>query len=161
MAIERTPALRKHRPFTWHRRADPFTRIRDEMSEVFSHYARPATDGDGEIEVFDVSLDTAETDEAYEITLDVPGVDRKDIDISFDNGRLTISGERQREEDKKGKSFHRTERSFGAFQTSFTLPSEVDESKIDAKLKDGVLRLTVPKSETAKKAARKIAIKGT
>jgi len=84
---------------------------------------------------------------------------KKDIDIAFDNGQLTVSGKRKREQEKKGKTLHRTERSFGSFETSFSFPGEVDEDGIEAKLKDGVLTVSIPKSEDAKHKTRKIAIK--
>lgn len=160
MAIEQNPAgPRRHRRFNWHLRPHPFANLSNEMDEFFSHYSEPSIDMDSD--ALAVSLDTAETEDAYEINLDVPGVKKKDIDISFENGRLTISGNRKREEEEKGKFFHRTERSFGSFQTSFALPGEVDEAKIDAQLTDGVLTLTIPKSEKAKNNTRKIAIKAS
>ncbi len=148
MAIERKPT-----DPCKHLRPDPDARFRDELDELFSHYFEPSNGMDGGI--FAVSFDTSETEDASEITLDVPGVEKEDIDISSGKGRLTISQERKRKEVKRRKSFDRTDRSSGSFQTLLALPEEAD----DAKLRDGVLKLTVPKSEKARSSAREIAIK--
>ncbi len=141
---------------------DPFTRLRDEMDGLIGRYFHPApalssgTNGD-----MLVAFDVAETDKAYEFKLDVPGVNRDDIDIAFEQGRLTVSGERQHEATEEKKAFRRTERSFGAFSSSFALPADVNGDKIEAQLKDGVLTITVPKSDDARKRVKKIAVKAS
>lgn len=145
------------RMMRWNEIMDPFDRLREDMQALAGRYA--TSGGNGEPEPMLVSYDAVETENAYEFTLDVPGVKRDELSIDFHDGRLTVSGKRQREETDKGKTFHRLQRSFGTFQTSFALPGDVDADKIDARLKDGVLTLSVPKSEAARKKARKIAVK--
>ena len=103
-------------------------------------------------DVMKASMDVAETDQAFEVTLDLPGVDAKDVDISIDNNTLTIRGERQQssEEEDKDKQFHRIERFSGSFARSIVLPSPVNEEEAAAEFKDGVLKIVIPKPENAK-----------
>jgi HSP20 family protein len=101
-------------------------------------------------------LDLSETDQTFEVRLDVPGVNPKEIDIQLNANVLTISGERSEEKEEKGKTYHFVERSFGSFSRSVSLPSPVKEDAIEARYKDGVLTVTLPKTEEAK--SRKIAI---
>jgi HSP20 family protein len=101
-------------------------------------------------------LDLSETDQTFEVRLDVPGVNPKEIDIQQNANMLTISGERREEKEEKGKTYHFVERSFGSFSRSVSLPSPVKEDAIEARYKDGVLTVTLPKTEEAK--SRKIAI---
>jgi len=81
---------------------------------------------------------------------ELPGVDPKDVDIRVENNTLTLRGQRHFDKDVKRESYHRVERSYGAFSRAFTLPNVVDTEKIKADFKDGVLRLTLPKREEAK-----------
>ena len=108
-----------------------------------------------------VRWDVAETDDAVKISADLPGLTEKDIDVSLADGVLTIKGERktETETDEKDKHYHRVERSYGAFERAMSLPSDVDESKIAADFKNGVLELTLPKKPEAKKKAKKIQVK--
>jgi HSP20 family protein len=97
------------------------------------------------------SVDIEEEDDRYLIKADLPGVDKKDIDVKLENGVLSIRGEKQTEsETGKGTKRHRTERFHGSFARSFTLPDAVKADKVDASYKDGVLSLTIPKEEEAK-----------
>ena len=97
------------------------------------------------------SVDIEEEEDKYVIKADLPGVDKKDIDVKLENGVLSIRGEKQTEsETGKGTKRHRTERFHGSFARSFTLPDAVKADKVDASYKDGVLSLTIPKEEEAK-----------
>jgi len=78
--------------------------------------------------------------------VEIPDIKKEDVKVRVDNGVLTIQGERKQEKDEKGKKFHRIERYYGNFIRSFTLPDNVDETKIGATFKDGMLNLQVPKS---------------
>jgi HSP20 family protein len=82
------------------------------------------------------------------IVAELPGLARKEIDISFDNGQLTLSGQRTAEEE--GRNYHRNERSYGRFERSFQLPASYDANKIKAELRNGILTVTLPKKEEAK-----------
>jgi HSP20 family protein len=97
------------------------------------------------------SVDIEEEDDKYLIKADLPGVDKKDIDVKLENGVLSIRGEKQTEKETgKGTKRHRTERFHGSFARSFTLPQSVKADKVDANYKDGVLSLVIPKAEEAK-----------
>lgn len=105
------------------------------------------------------AVDIMEDDNAITIKVDLPEVEKKDIDVSVDNGTLTIKGERKLEQEEKKKNYHRIERSYGSYFRSFDLPDYVDANKIEAKSKDGVLRVTLPKNPNAKRLPAKIDVK--
>ncbi|WP_319576234.1 Hsp20/alpha crystallin family protein [uncultured Desulfobacter sp.] len=103
-------------------------------------------------------VDIAETDKAFEIKAEIPDVNKEDVKVTVDNGVLTIRGERKQEKEEKGKKFHRVERYYGIFTRSFTLPDNVDETKVKASFKDGMLNLQIPKSEEAKPKAIEVKV---
>ena len=94
--------------------------------------------------------DIREDDNKYVVELDLPGLSKNDVEVTFDNNTLTVSGERKLEDDKKEGKVHRRERFWGKFVRSLTLPTNVDRNKIDATFRDGVLTITLPKAEEAK-----------
>lgn len=120
-----------------------------EMDSLFSRF-RHDMDGDFSLQSFTQSdwvppVDINESDEDFLITVEVPQIDKDDIKVQVQNGMLNISGERKYEnEDKKA---HRIERYYGSFQRSFKLPDNVNEDKIHADHKNGVLYLRLPKTE--------------
>jgi HSP20 family protein len=99
------------------------------------------------------ALDVAEDNDNYTIKLDLPGIKKEDVHVSVEDGLLTIEGERKDESDEKNKNYHRIERTYGRFVRSFNLGTGVDPNKIQAHYKDGVLEITVAKSEKAKPKA--------
>jgi HSP20 family protein len=99
-------------------------------------------------------VDIYENEDAFIATADLPGLDKKDIEVSLEDNMLTVSGERSYEKNGQQGSFRRVERAYGTFRRSFALPAIVDAAKVDARFENGVLTLTLPKSETAK--SRKI-----
>ena len=96
------------------------------------------------------AVDVQETPEAYKLHAELPGLTKEDIQITLENNVLRLSGERKFERDVKKESFHRIERTYGAFARSFTLPTQVDSEKVQAVFENGVLSLTIPKVEKAK-----------
>lgn len=104
------------------------------------------------------SLDVSETDTAVEVKLDLPGMKAEEIEIQLNGNLLTISGERKEEEEEKGKTYHRVERRVGRFSRSLTLPCPVEEDEVAASYQEGVLNITLPKTEEAK--TKKINVKG-
>ena len=97
------------------------------------------------------SVDIEEQEDKYLIKADLPGVEKKDIEVKLENGVLSIRGEKKAEKETgKGTRQHRTERFHGTFARSFTLPDAVKADKVDASYKDGVLTLSIPKQEEAK-----------
>lgn len=107
---------------------------------------------------FGVRLDVREDAGRYYVDADLPGFAKEDLDVTFQEGVLTISGERQREEKKEGESYHYIERQTGRFARSVRLPDGVKPDSVDASLKGGVLTVTVDKAEEVK--PRKINVKG-
>jgi HSP20 family protein len=104
------------------------------------------------------SLDVAETKDEIVVKAEVPGMDPKDIDISLSDGLLTIKGEKKQEREEKEEDYHLVERSYGTFTRSVRLPKEVRRDKISASYKNGVLKVTLPKSEEAKQKEIKIKV---
>ena len=139
-------------------RWDPFRELEDmsaRLNRVFNRPAAWSTDGKETITVADwiPTVDIAETDAEFQIKGELPEVKKEDVKVSVEDGVLTISGERRHETEEKGKKYHRVERSYGSFVRSFTLPDHVDDARVKAEYKDGVLHLHLPKSEKAKPKA--------
>jgi HSP20 family protein len=109
------------------------------------------------VSAFSPTFDVKETAEAFVVRADLPGVEEKNVDVSVHNGVLTITGARQAEERKEGESYYLYERQFGSFSRSFALPDTADAERIEAKLTDGVLELSIGKRAEAK--PRKISLK--
>jgi HSP20 family protein len=104
------------------------------------------------------AVDVAETDKAYEVTAELPGMNETNIEIKLADDVLTIKGEKKEDKEEKNKDYYVSERRFGSFQRSFTVPAGVDSSKIEANFKNGVLTVTLPKSVQAQKSEKKIEI---
>lgn len=144
-------------------RWDPFREL-EEMSErlnrMFGRAALLRDDGKERLTVADwvPAVDIAETDTEYQIKAELPEVKKEDVKVTVENGVLTIQGERRQEKEEKGKRYHRMERTYGSFIRSFTLPEHVDETRVRAEYKDGVLHLHVPKSEKAKPKAIEVKV---
>jgi HSP20 family protein len=138
-------------------RRDPFTALREQMNELQSRFWGDEDEGwfSGALAA---PVDLSETDTAVEVRMDLPGVKPDDIDIQVNGNLLTITGQRKEEKEEKGRTFHRVERTSGSFSRSITLPTAVNESEVAAEYRDGVLHITLPKSEVAK--PHKIKVKG-
>lgn len=102
-------------------------------------------------------IDVVETENSYEIEFHLPGVKKEEITVSLDNNMLTVSGERKFEKEEKEKRYHRIESRYGSFSRSLQLPENVDADSIEAKSENGVLRVTVQKSD--EKVSKQIEIK--
>jgi len=107
------------------------------------------------------SVDVRETRDALEIAAEIPGLDPKDVEVSVENGVLTLKGSRRLEKATEGETYHRVERAYGSFERSFSLPTNVDREKIHAVFRHGVLHLTLPKREEAKPKSISIKVEDT
>jgi HSP20 family protein len=125
--------------------------FRNELDQVFGHQTRPVN-GDSAIATSNwvPSVDIKEEKQGFLIEADIPGVAPKDIEISMENGVLTIKGERRAESQEDGKNYKRVERTYGSFYRRFSLPDTADAEKITASGKNGVLQISIPKQEIAK-----------
>lgn len=105
------------------------------------------------------ATDIVEKDNAYELTVELPGLDEKNIEVKLSDGTLTIKGEKREEKEEKKKDYFLQERHFGSFERSFTVPEGVDADKIEASFKKGVLTMMLPKKPEAQKPSKKIDVK--
>jgi HSP20 family protein len=106
------------------------------------------------------AVDVIETENDLVLKADLPDVDLKDIDVRVENQTLTLKGDRKFESEPKNGGYHRIERNYGTFMRSFTLPSSVENDKVSADYKNGVLTVTLPKKEAAKPKQVKVEVKG-
>jgi len=96
------------------------------------------------------SIDIKESGKVYKVTVEVPGVDEKDVKLELCDGILTITGEKKHEKEEGDENWHRIERSYGSFQRVLTLPDDVNQETIEAKFKNGVLTITIPRKQIDK-----------
>jgi HSP20 family protein len=142
---------------------DPFANFRREMDRLFDDFFAPAErrsfSGGAEMEGAWPSLDVEETDKAYIVHAEVPGMEQKDIELNLADNRLTISGERrsERKDDERGRAY--AERFYGRFRRTIPFPTEVDADKVEATFRNGVLTVTLPKNERAQDKTRRIEIR--
>lgn len=142
-------------------RWEPFrdlARIQDEMNRMFED--RLYKSSSGESVGWTPSCDIFEDDEGLAVRFDLAGVDPKDVDIRFENGVLTLRGERKLEKEDKRDSYHRIELEYGTFTRSFSLPGTVDAEKIRAEAKNGLLTVHLPKRSEAKPRAIQVKVNG-
>jgi HSP20 family protein len=138
-------------------RWDPFQDLRsaqDEMAQMSPELAHAlglhAQRDSGRATAWAPALDISERKDAYLVTVELPGVDAEDLEITMEDGLLTIQGERHFAHDSSEQQFHRVERRYGAFRRSITLPAHVMAEGIEASADNGVLQILVPKAEEAK-----------
>jgi len=143
---------------------DALLDLRQEMNQLFDDFfqrpfemspfrAESSLAGD-----FIPQMDVTETDKEIKISVELPGMDAEDIDISMTGNRLTLKGEKREEKEEKGERFYRSERSYGSFQRSIPLHEEVQEERIEATYKNGVLNVNLPKRPGARKGTKNIEI---
>ncbi len=131
--------------------------LREAMDRLFEEsFVRPRTALMPFFGAGGLALDMYETEEALVVTADVPGIKAEDLDISITGDVLTIKGETRMEQEVKRENYHRQERRYGAFSRSVALPTPVNADQAEAKFKDGVLTLTIPKAEEAKPKVIKV-----
>lgn len=130
---------------------DNFFNTSLELSPMFNLW-------DGQPEGFTPQLDVIRTEKEYRIEVEMPGIKEEDIEITLEQDRINIQGEKKAEKVEKGASFYRSERVFGAFQRSFPLPQDVDPEKIKAAFKNGILTLTLPRHKELKDSGKHIPI---
>ncbi|MCS3704574.1 Hsp20/alpha crystallin family protein [Salinibacter ruber] len=130
-------------------RRTPNRTVRDlqrEVDSIFDRFFGRGGDDDTST-VWAPRTDLSETDDAFRIRLDVPGMTKDDIAINLQNNTLTVSGERSSERQEDGEEYVRVERAFGTFHRTFTLPDAVDPDRVEATYDEGVLTINVPKTE--------------
>lgn len=142
---------------------DPFREL-DEVSNrlnrMFGRFPVRAESGNEMLALADwtPTVDISETGTAYLVKAEIPGVKKEDVKVTIQDGMLTIQGERRQEKEEKGKKFHRIECSYGSFMRSFRVPDDADENSVKAEFKDGMLNVTLAKSEKAKPKSIEVSV---
>ena len=135
---------KSHTSGLWPSLADPFRNFGSRLAE----WVAPASEASG-------------NDNSYHISIELPGVEEKDITLSAENGVVSLKGEKKTEREEKGETWFFSERQYGSFSRSFRLPPDADEEKVKADLKNGVLTITVPKMKEEPKSNRQVKINAT
>lgn len=137
--------LTKYRP------SRMLTDLQGEVDRLFADFLAPMQEEDGAagLDLWRPRTDLSETDESYKIRLDLPGVDKDDIQVDLQNHTLTIRGERKDVSEEEDERFHRIEKRYGSFSRSFTLPDVDEGGKAEAQFENGVLTVTIPRTEAA------------
>jgi HSP20 family protein len=139
-----------------------FGRLRSEIDQLFDDFTMPGQmrrmfplpDGAG----FSPLVELKDKQDRYELAIELPGLEDKDINVEFADGILSVSGEKREEKEEKSGDCLISERSFGSFQRRLRLPADVDPERIEAKFRHGVLKVTVGKDKEAAGRVRKIAV---
>lgn len=133
-----------------------FGSLQREIDRLFEDFTPTFATGRGLTDV-KAKMDLAETKDGLELTVELPGLEEKDVDVSVSDGVLTVSGEKKFESEKKDKNYHFVERSYGSFSRSITLPDGVKADQIQASMNKGVLKVIIP--TPVKAEAKKIEVK--
>ena len=128
--------VRYNRPNT-----DVFSRSFNDFVDEFFNIGEYRKDN------FMPSVDVSETETQFLVSVELPGMKKEEINVDLEKGRLTVSGERKFQNEEEGKNYHRLETKYGKFSRSFYLPDSIDEETIAAKYEDGILNITINKSE--------------
>jgi HSP20 family protein len=128
------------------------------MEQIFGNFLDRGSSGEDRLGtgVWTPAVDIYETKDAVCVRAELPGVDKDAVSVEVKDGVLALRGERKFEKEVKEENYHRVERSYGTFHRSFSLPSSVDGERVTARMKDGVLEVTLPKREEAKPKQIKI-----
>ena len=140
---------------------DFFSRFRREMDDFISNFTGGIPDSPFTIALDDrgFAVDVAESNGHIEVTAELPGIESDDVDVVLKDGSLVISAEKEAEKKSEDKNWHRVERSYGSFRRRVPLGFIPDHNKLEAELKNGILRVTIPKPAEKKSEAKKIAVK--
>ena len=149
----------------WRHRGSAFGSFSDLQKEInnlfdgFGFNLEPRQRRSPDVGAFRPVIDVSETDKSYEIKAELPGLEEKDVELTLSDGTLTLQGEKKSEQEEKEANRYMSERTYGSFRRSFTLPENADAEKIVAAFDKGVLSVTLPKTKKSQKQAKKIAIK--
>ncbi len=144
----------------------PFDALHREINRVFDHFfddfytpSRYRFDLSREFSGFYPKFNVSENEKEINIEVELPGLEEKDVEVNVDKGILTIKGEKKFQKEEKKENYHLVEHSYGSFQRSLQLPENANINDITAKMKNGVMKITVPKDPKAETSVKKIAIK--
>jgi HSP20 family protein len=159
-------------PSIWNRETAPAGRkeerslfpLQREMNRIFDDFFRgwdvaPSELPGGGFGFFQPSIDVKQGESEIVVKAELPGLDEKDIEVLLTDAALTIRGEKREEKEEKGKTYYHMERSYGSFNRVIPLPADIDQKKVQAQFKNGVLSITLQKTQEAKAKGKKIPIK--
>jgi HSP20 family protein len=152
---------RSYLPSLFGRDDDPFGSLFREVQKTFEDFSRRSPLAGFGSDMLAPKIDVGESENAIDLTAELPGVDEKDVDVTLADGVLTIRGEKKAERDEKDKdkNWHVVERSYGSFSRTISLPFDPDSAKVEAKFDKGVLHIHLPKPAEVAKKQQKIEIK--
>ena len=150
---------RSYLPSFFGRDDDPFGSLFREVQKTFEDFSRRSPLAGFGSDILAPKIDVGESENAIDLTAELPGVDEKDVDVTLADRMLTIRGEKKVERDEKDKNWHVTERSYGSFSKTISLPYDPDPAKVEAKFDKGVLHIHLPKPAEVAKKQQKIEIK--
>ncbi|HEX9645923.1 MAG TPA: Hsp20/alpha crystallin family protein [Alphaproteobacteria bacterium] len=154
----RLPSLWGRSWLTGEGRDEPFAAIHRDIDRMLDDFTRgwrlPAVAG--RAPMLAPAVDVSETEDAIEVSAELPGIAEKDIEVEVAGNTLTIKGEKKEEKEEKKKDYHLVERTFGSFQRTLPMPFDIDPDRIKANFADGVLTVSVPKPAAAKEKVKKI-----
>jgi HSP20 family protein len=170
---EKVPTKTGKSPSIFEETWQPLARLRTDMERMFEDFFSSVSSSlsgrKGTVEPFRTvermftgsapAVDLVEKENTYEMSVELPGLDDKDVRLSLKDDVLTLSGEKKEQTEEKKQGYHFSERRFGSFRRSFRLPDDVDQDKIEANFKKGVLTVTLPKNPEAAKSEKKIEVK--
>jgi HSP20 family protein len=132
--------------------------LEDHFNRMFESFLPARMRDDMPVTRWEPAIDVFETDKAYVLKAELPGIEEKDVHVNVEGNILTLTGERKHEEEVKKEHYHRTESFYGTFSRSFVLPDSVDREKIKATFKQGIMKLEMPKKEEVKPKEIKIEV---
>ncbi len=135
--------------------------IQEEMNRMFDNFfgAPRRVERNDRVLYWTPRVNVEETDDQFEVTAELPGLNRDDVKIEIKDHALTFTGEKKTEKENKDRNVHLYERAYGKFCRTFTLPDNVDVDKIEAEFKDGILQIDIPKTEEAKPRQVEVQVK--
>lgn len=143
----------------------PFDKLNRHMSSLFDGFFRdlggsslPVRGFTGEAGLISPKFEVSETEDAFIVSAELPGMEEKDIELAIDQNSLVLKGEKKQDHEEKKKNYFYSERSYGHFHRTMPVPDGVDKSKVKAKFSKGVLKVTLPKNEKEKSEKKRIAI---
>jgi HSP20 family protein len=139
-------------------RWEPFGEFDTLFTRLVPSLRQLALEGSGKKLEWTPSADISETEKEYVIRAELPAVNKEDVQVTLDDGMITIKGERKQHKDDKNEKFHRVESFYGSFERSFSLPDNVNADTIRCESKDGILTVHIPKTETPKQKAKQITV---
>lgn len=162
---ELTPERGAKRPASSATQENPILAFQREMNRVFDNFFSggfdlfPWAHWERGLQAYNPRVDITDDAKALRVTAELPGMEEKDIEVTLTRDALTIKGQKNQEEEDKGRNYYRMERSYGAFERTVPLPTNIDPQHVQAAFKKGVLTVTIPKTGEARRDVQRIQVK--